>query len=249
AWESLWQECYEFALPPAQSTLRSAGASVASAPALSGRLFDGTAPDAVDQLAASLLARLTPPWSRWFGLAAGRDLSPEEQQKVGPELEAIAETLQTHFDRSNFAVEIHQCYLDLAAAGTACLLFEEAPIGAETAFRFTSVPLAEVWLEESGQGRLDTVFRRSALGGEAFRKRFPGAALEADTLRRMDAGGDVRVDVIEAVVPEQEDGDGYRYVALRDGGGADDAPLAGGRFQRSPFIAFRWLKAPGEAYG
>src|SRR5262249_3882519 len=205
AWESLWQECYEFALPPAQSTLRSAGASVASAPALSGRLFDGTAPDAVDQLAASLLARLTPPWSRWFGLAAGRDLSPEEQQKVGPELEAIAETLQTHFDRSNFAVEIHQCYLDLAAAGTACLLFEEAPIRAASAFRLTAVPLGEVWLEESAQGRLDAVFRRSALAGEAFRQRFPNAKLEADTVRRIENGEEVRIDVVEAVLPEPED--------------------------------------------
>jgi hypothetical protein len=170
-----------------------------------------------------------------------------------------------HFDRSNFAVEIHQCYLDLAAAGTACLLFEEAPIGTDSAFRFTAVPLPEVWLEDGGHGRLDTVFRRSALGGEAFRKRFPKAALEADTLRRIEAGEDVRIDVIEAVLPEhgERDGgggadggaDGYRYMALRDGGAGiaiaadDDAPLADGRFQRSPFIAFRWLKAPGEAYG
>ena len=263
AWEPLWQECYEFALPPAQSSLQSANAPTGAPPALSGRLFDGTAPDAVDQLAASLLARLTPPWSRWFGLAAGRDLTQDEQQKVGPELEAIAETLQMHFDRSNFAVEIHQCYLDLAAAGTACLLFEEAPIGTDSAFRFTAVPLPEVWLEDGGQGRLDTVFRRSALGGEAFRRRFPKAALEADTLRRIEAGEDVRIDVIEAVLPEHgerdRDGgggaDGSRYMALRDGGAGvaiaadDDAPLADGRFQRSPFIAFRWLKAPGEAYG
>ncbi len=253
AWEAIWQECYEFSLPPAQPTLRSVGASTPSAPTLSTRLFDGTAPDAVDQLAASLLARLTPPWSRWFGLAAGRDLSPEEQQKAGPELEAIAETMQVHFDRSNFAVEIHQCYLDLASAGTACLLFEEAPIGADSAFRFTAVPLAEVWLEESAQGRLDTVFRRSALSGEAFRARFPKAALDPDTLRRIEAGEEVRIEVIESVLPEHEDGDDYRYVALRDGGAAEDAakdtPLAEGRFRRSPFIAFRWLKAPGEAYG
>ena len=250
-WESAWQDCYEFALPPAQAGLQGAG-SAFSAPALSSRLFDGTAPDAVDQLAASLLARLTPPWSRWFGLTAGRDLTPDEQQKVGPELEAIADALQTHFDRSNFAVEIHQCYLDLAAAGTACLLFEEAPIGADSAFRFTAVPLAEAWLEESAEGRLDTVFRRTSLPGEAFRRRFPDAELDPETRRRIDAGEELHIDVIEAVLPDGEDG--YRYLALRDGGTmaaapADDAPLAEGRFRRSPFIAFRWLKAPGEAYG
>ncbi|MGH7003693.1 MAG: portal protein [Alphaproteobacteria bacterium] len=250
-WEAVWQDCYEFALPPAHPRLH-ISADAPGGPASSVRLFDGTAPDAVDQLAASLLARLTPPWSRWFGLAAGRDLAPDEQQKVGPELEAIAEALRTHFDRSNFAVEIHQCYLDLAAAGTACLLFEEAPIGADSAFRFMAIPLSEVWLEESADGRLDTVFRRSSLPGEAFRRRFPDAELGPDAQRRIEAGEAFRIEVIEAVLPDGEDG--YRYVALRDDravaiAAADDAPLAEGRFGRSPFIAFRWLKAPGEAYG
>ncbi|MCW5773667.1 MAG: head-tail connector protein [Rhodospirillaceae bacterium] len=248
-WEALWQDCYEFALPPAQPGLRASGSFSGPASA-SGRLFDGTAPDAVDQLAASLLARLTPPWSRWFGLAAGRDLAPEEQQKVGPELEAIADTLQHHFDRSNFAVEIHQCYLELVTTGTACLLFEEAPLGADSAFRFACIPLAELCFEEGAEGRLDTVFRCSSHGGEAFRRRFPRAALDADTQRRIDAGEEVRIDVVEAVLPD--DSGGYRYVALREGAtasAADDLPLARGRFQRSPFISFRWMKTAGEAYG
>jgi hypothetical protein len=34
-----------------------------------------------------------------------------------------------------------------------------------------------------------------------------------------------------------------------EGEGADDALLAEGRFELSPFINFRWLKAPGESYG
>jgi hypothetical protein len=249
-WEGLWRDCYEFALPPAQGMLSARG--FPPPPTTTNRLYDGTAPDAVDQLAASLLARLTPPWSRWFGLAPGRDLTAEEQQKVAPELEAMAETLQLNFDRSNFAVEIHQCYLDLVTAGTACLLFEEAPLGTDSAFRFTAVPLAEIWLEEGGDGRLDSVFRRTSLTGDAFRARFPEAPLEPDVLRRIAAGEEARIDVIEAVWPDQRREQDYRYVALRDGGAHaedDDAPLAEGRFARSPFIAFRWLKAPGEAYG
>ena len=39
--------------------------------------------------------------------------------------------MQYHFDRSNFAVEVHQCFLDLVTVGTACLLFEEEKIGGE----------------------------------------------------------------------------------------------------------------------
>ena len=37
-------------------------------------LFDGTAPDAVDQLAASLLAGLTPSGGKWFSLSAGEQV-------------------------------------------------------------------------------------------------------------------------------------------------------------------------------
>ena len=55
----MWRDCYAHALP-----LRSAFGTTATRTA--DPLFDGTAPDAVDQLAASLLAELTPPWSRWF---------------------------------------------------------------------------------------------------------------------------------------------------------------------------------------
>ncbi len=256
AWESTWQDCYDFALPPRSAAAFSgAGGETSAGPGnRTDRLFDGTAPDAADQLAASLLARLTPPWSRWFGLAAGRDLAPEEQRLAGAELEAIAEMLQTHFDRSNFAVEIHQCYLDLVAAGTACLLFEEAAIGTDSAFRFTAIPLAEVWLEEGPEGRLDTVFRKTSLDGEAFRRRFPKAALDDDTVKRIEAGEEVKIEVLEAVFPAGAAGS-HRYVALREGGavplGGDAAEeiLADGRFARPPFIAFRWVKAPGEAYG
>ena len=42
------------------------------------------------------------------------------------------------FRSVELAVEMHQCYLDLVTAGTACLLFEEAAPGESSAFRFTA---------------------------------------------------------------------------------------------------------------
>lgn len=94
------------------------------------RLYDGTALDAVDQLAASLLGNLTPPWTQWFGFKPGPDLNAEEAEALAPVLEEAAKTIQAHFDRSNFSVEIHQCYLDLVVGGTATLYLEEAAPGA-----------------------------------------------------------------------------------------------------------------------
>lgn len=245
-WEGLWQECYDFALPARDTAVR----GTSSGSRRWDRIFDGTAPDAVDQLAASLMAQLTPPWARWFGFSAGPDVTDGERAALVVELERASAIMQSHFDRSNFAVEMHQCYLDLVTAGTACLLFEEAPPGEPSAFRFTAVPLAQVMLEEGPAGRLDVSFRRCEFDVQQLLARFPAAA-GIEVLAAKERAGDamLRIPVIEAVVP---DGGAYSYVALAETdaiGVTAETVLARGRFGSNPFINFRWLKAPGEVYG
>lgn len=226
AQDALWQDCYDHVLPPAT------GGRVA--------IYDATAADAAEQLAASLLAELTPPWSRWFGLAPGRPVEGDSQAAIA--LEDAAETLQGHLDRSNFALEMHQAFLDLVVAGTGVLLVEEAPPGEPSALRFTAVPLREAVLEEGPSGRLDTVYRAARLSEAALRDRYPNAALPP---AGQDDAEAMRHRVVEAVWPDRS---GTRFMAIA---ATDAGPvvLAEGRFSESPFIAFRWLKAPGETYG
>lgn len=242
-WESHWEECYEFCLPHRNAGLRH------NIPGgkRGDRVFDGTAPDAVDQLAASLMAQLTPPWTHWLGFAVGPEAHETDRQELAIELEKATAVMQSHFDRSNFSVEIHQCYLDLVTAGTASLLLEEAPPGERSAFRFTAVPLAQVVLEEGPSGRLDTTFRRSELTGPQLQARFPSAAGSDGLMRRVRNDTDARLAIIEAVVPDDT---GYSYLAVTDDHSSDSpVVLAEGRFATSPFVNFRWLKAPGETYG
>lgn len=240
SWESVWAECYQYALPIREGMFNQNANPVNS-------LFDGTAPDSVDQLAALVLSEMTPPWMRWFHLTAGADLTDEERERIAPELDKISETMQMHFDRSNFALEIHQCYFDLITAGTACLLFEESPVGSASAFRFTAIPLSEVYLAEGPNGRLDTTFRQSRLNADAFQARFPEVVLP----EKMSKDKDILFDVIEAVVPKK--GGGYDYVSFLNPDGQYDSlngyVLKEAHYACSPFISFRWLKAPGEAYG
>ena len=228
--EPVWQACYDHALPP---------------PAGGPALFDATAADAAEQLAASLLAELTPPWSRWFGLSPARAVADTAEGRAAAEaLEDAATTLQGHFDRSNFAIEMHQAFLDLVVAGTGLLLVEEAPIGEASAFRFTAVPLRSAVLEEGPSGRLDTVYRTAPLTAAEIGRRYPSAALPP-ALLRADAS-DTKLPVLEAVWPDRN---GTRYAALLTGDDGRPVLLAEGRFAESPCIAFRWLKAPGESYG
>ncbi len=242
-WAGHWQECYAHALPQREAAIM----DTAPGAKKGTRLYDGTATDAVDQLAASLLSELTPPWDQWFDFKPGREAPEDVHAQMSEILGNAAAVLQGHFDRSNFAVEMHQCYLDLVTAGTACLMFEEAPTGEPTAFRFTAVPLSEVVFEESMSGSLDTTFRRSELTPAQFRERYPEAKFtDKDTA---ESESEKKIAVIEAVSPARR---GFDYVAVREGAegeAADTQVLRTGVFRSSPFINFRWVKAPGEIYG
>lgn len=228
--EPVWQACYDHTLPRP-------GADAAA-------LFDATAADAAEQLAASLLAELTPPWSRWFGLAPARPLADSpEGRAVAEALEDVAVTLQGHFDRSNFAIEMHQAFLDLVVTGTGVLLAEEAPLGEPSAFRFTAVPIRSAVLEEGPDGRLSTVFRQAKLTPAELRARFPGAPLPREATEEGQP-----LTVLEAIWPETAGG-AARHAVLLAADPERPVPLAEGRFAEHPCIAFRWLKVPGETYG
>lgn len=228
--EAQWQDCYDHALP-----------SPHAAP-----LFDGTAADAAEQLAASLLAELVPPWSRWFGLAPARGMADgPAAQEVARTLDQAAETLQGHLDRSNFALEIHQAFLDLVVTGTGVLLAEEAPPGEASALRFTAVPMREAVLEEGPSGRFETVFRSMRLTPAEIRARWPSAAMAPPKRDATEAPPKLRV--VEAAWPDQRSG--HRFAVVVEDEGGTPRMLAEGRFAENPFIAFRWLKVPGELYG
>lgn len=213
-------------------------------------LYDATAADAAEQLAASLLAELTPPWSRWFGLAPARAIADTaEGQAAAFALEGAADILQSQLDRSNFAVEMHQAFLDLVITGTGIMLVEEAPPGEASALRFSAVPIRTAVLEEGITGRLDTVFREARPTTAEVLRRFPFAELPQAMVAEAEKeeADPPKHRLVEAVWP---DGTGHRYVAVLDAAGLKEpAFVAQGRFADGPFVAFRWLKAPGEVYG
>lgn len=104
SWEALWQDCYDYSLPARRTTAVQGHMTGSHAGRVAERLFDATAADAAEQLAATLLAQLTPPWSRWFAFQPGRDVPEEQRGAMASELDRAAELLQAQFDRSNLAV-------------------------------------------------------------------------------------------------------------------------------------------------
>lgn len=240
-WHNLWQDCYDYALPQRGQLT----GNYSPANRRGERLYDATALDAVDQLASLLLGNLTPPLTPWFGLKAGTDLNVEEARAITPALEKASRLMQTHFDQSNFIVEIHQCFLDLVVAGTASLAFEEALPGELSAFQFTAIPLSDVVVEEGSRGKLDIVFRTVSLTLSQILMRFEGAAVPVSILQKGNAHPDETFDLIEAVT-HSNDGHGYLFTLFS----VDYSEII---FEtglpHSPFVNFRWMKSSGEIYG
>ncbi len=232
SWDGLWRECYDMALPN-QSRLISKRDS--SGQRRTDQIFDGTAMDGVDQLATAILGQVTPPWSPWFALRSGTSLSPEQKQMAQPKLDTISDTILSHIDSSNFAVEIHQCFLELVTVGTACIALHETKVGSPAAFRFEAVPMSDIVLEENEEGRLANVYRPIVMNGSALRARYEVNVKDEDDYT-----------IVESVV--SHDGHIDRVVFLIDD---EDEPvlLEEERLKANPYIAFRWQKAAGERYG
>ncbi|NIY76957.1 phage tail protein [Thalassospira sp. HF15] len=242
-WLSHWQDCYEFALPQ-----RNAASNQTSGGKRLDRVFDATASDAVEQLAASLMAEITPPGGGWFELEPGGNVANADRQALTEQLGRAVRILQGHFDRSNFAVEMHQAFLDLVTAGTACLRLEKADLHSPSALRFTAVPLRDLAFEERSDGKMDAVFRKLSLTRDEITATWPDAKGFAD--HQDDKDAPKRIAVIEAVLPATDRKTGYELCVFReDGDGHSGDLIYRDWFDVSPYIAFRWMKAPGEIYG
>lgn len=235
-WVTLWQDCYDYTLP--------------AFAALSGgirpdrraeKLFDGTAADAVDQLAATLLNNLVPVQGSWFTLRTGSDVEAADAAALAPQLAKYEGVIRQHFIRSNLNVALHQCLLDLIIGGTACLLCEETPPGSLSAYRFAAIPLRDAVLSDSGTGTLDTLYRPLRLSLNTARIRYPHIAFP-------EGEGDTTLDLLEAVEPRETGGVTVSLVLL-EGDGYGPRLLQSRVLGQSPLIAMRWMKAPSEDYG
>lgn len=243
AWEPLWRDCYAHGLP--QRGGQVSGGAAGSLPI--DTMFDGTAADAVDQLAASLVAELVPPWSNWLGFHSAPGQDEGEEEALASYYAEAGERTLGQFHRSNFAIELHQCLLDLATVGTATLLFEEEATAGGSAFRFAAMPVDDIYVEADSAGRIRGHFRRHRLTAQDVAARYGTENLPPELARQAANEPDQPVELVESVAAECGV---HRYtVFVPDAARRTATVLDTGAFSMSPFITFRWNKSAGECYG
>ena len=192
-------------------------------------LFDATAADAVDNLAASIYSLMTPPESLWISLVPESDASPDA--------DAATAALRANLNDSNFYTTIHQCYLDLVILGTACLFMAETPIGASSAFSFTAVPMRDIAILPGA------VFHTATMPAREVMEKYPTWTPPAEIRDQIKRDPATPLRLVQSLV-------GTEFTAWLDvGGNIQNNIVARGTFETNPYIIFRWSVLSGEQYG
>ncbi|MCM1294124.1 MAG: portal protein [Muribaculaceae bacterium] len=192
-------------------------------------LFDATAADAVDNLAASMYTLLTPPESLWINLVRESDASPD------PEPAIMA--LRANLNDSNFYTTVHQCYLDLIINGTACLFMSENPIGAASAFSFTAIPMHDIAILPNA------VFHTTSMPASDVLAKYPAWTPPAGIRDTIQQDPQSHLRLVQCLI-------GTEFTAWLDvGGDIENNIVSRGTFETNPYLIFRWSTASGEIYG
>lgn len=245
-WEAHWSEVAERVLPRQRdfTTKRIGGEK------LTEKVFDSTAPLALERFAAAMESMLTPRTQRWHELKPPERLQKDEEVK-----RYLYEVTSTLFrcryaPTANFATQTHETYMGLGAFGTGAVFVDEQ-LG--QGLRYISVPLAELFIAENHQGRIDTIHRRFERSARSIVQRFGDKAPVA-VRRAAEKEPDRTFELLHCFKP-REDADWSRmdyrgmpwasyYIAYEG-----RTLLEEGGFHTQRYAVSRYATAPKEVYG
>ena len=241
--ESLYDEIFEYCLPQRQGFKNySAGQR------RDDKIFDETAVVGIQEFASRLQSGLTPNFARWADFVTGQEVPEAEKDDINNALDSVTDYVFEILQTSNFAQEIHECFIDLAL-GTAVLCVMEGD--AVNPIRFQSIPLPHVVLDTGPDGKVDHVYRERMLKNEDIPVAYPNAVLTPQISERITRNPEGKTKILEVSCRLYDDPNeekyGYYVIDVNDKAMIMTEIYTG--VGSNPFIAFRWSKASGEVYG
>lgn len=255
-WLTLWQEVADFEQPRKGNI----AFKRSSAQQQTDRLFDSTAPHALELLAASMQGALTSAAFRWFSLAL-QGVELKDNHELALLLEACSDDMFHAFNDSNFASETHELYLDTPCFGTGGIFVEEreptryVPAGA---LRFTALPPGSFCIDEDAEGYVDTVYRTFMLSARAAAGKFGKDNVGGQVTAALKQNTNQRFEFLHAVYPRKDvplSSGTRRLPATQKPYGSIWVDIAGRKVMRVSgydeqcMMMPRWGKTSGEIYG
>lgn len=244
-WDTHYQELADYMLPRKADIVkkRSRGEKRMEL------IYDGTALQSIDLMAAFLHGMLTSGASPWFHL----DVKNEQLNRDDDVREWLQDTsmrMMQAFQRSNFETEIHEAYVDLVVFGTACMFCEMD----RDKLRFSTRHISEYYVSEDQYGMVNTVFRMYKSTAAQAVERFGFDNVGNFIQKKFEKTPDEEVEILHAVLPRlardvtRQDNMNMPfmsvYVCKHSG-----MIIKEGGFEELPYVVPRFLKATGEVMG
>ena len=244
-YERVWQDIRELVRPGSSDFF---GSQTSPGQVRSEHIYDGTAMDALEELASGLHSYLTNPAERWFTLSVGPN--PDDyDENILAWLEYVSDYIYGCFSRSEagFTTAMHESYLDVGAFGTGTVYQEWSSRRGMVVYR--TFPLADVFIDEDGEGVIDTVSRTVQMTNRQCVHLF-----DRCPPKMAEAREDRQFNVVHMVFPRQD--------RVPGGTRSTNKPFASlwicidtkeliheGGYDELPYHVGRWMKLAKEVYG
>ena len=241
-WVPLFEECYEYALPQAESFYYSE-----SGQRNDEKIFDETAVVGVQEFASRLQSGLVPNFARWADLMSGSEIPPEQRDTVDNDLDEVTDYVFEVLQNSNFSQEVHESFLDLAV-GTGVLCVEEGD--SINPVRFTAIPLPQVVLDAGPDDKIDHIYReRRDIKFDHIEHMYPNPKFSPEVMAQM--GSDKTTTILEVVCKDYsvKNDDAFLHYAICMTTKSSEYKKKMKGLGSNPFICYRWTKRASEVYG
>lgn len=236
-WRSIHQEAMDYCTPNRETfTVHAAGQRK------NHFIYDSTAENGIEQFASRIQGSLMPSWQQWMFLTAGTDIPEDQKEAVNKALKKSTDTLFSNLNHSNFDTEITPSLLDLGI-GTGAFIIEENEFDESSAFKFTNVPLAELYIERPARGAVKNTFRKQKVEAANIPITWPNAEIPTDLQKIIDKSPDKEVEIINAFL-FNTDSKEYNQIVIWE-----KQAIFTQKFKSRRLIVFRWSVTPGEGYG
>ena len=240
-WRSIYEDCYEFALPQRNLYSGYYEGKVAGKGKMA-RVFDSTAIHSTQRFANRLQAGLFPPYKQWCRLEPGSAIPEQDQDAAQEALDRYNVRMFETLRQTNFDLAMGEFLMDLAV-GTAVMMI--TPGDETTPIRFNSIPQYLVAIEEGSYGNVDNVYRKLRVKAESLQTEFPDVKMSVELDDAVTRSPEKELELVDAVILDQETGR-YHYHVIWP---AKKQELVYREMRSSPFVVARYTKVAGEVYG
>jgi len=213
--------------------------------------YDGTAGEALEELASALHSYLSNPTERWFEIQLEGDNPWSQDPDVTQWLQTVSDLIYTYYNREGSMINLalHETYLDLGGFGT-CVLNQEWDDDAE-GLLFAARPLQMCYFTENSKGRIDSVCRYFSWSIRQLKQEF--GELPEGVMKFAD-DPDKLIDMVHWVGPRTDrdaaklDSKNKPWCSMWVSSSTHECVYESG-YDDFPYHVARWTKLAGEVYG